>query len=136
MSRISTCGIHGVIPSHIIVESDAEKSPASLSSKDLNNLVDIIFCKSIHDTLPILNNKRNAELKISAPTIDYNIENYELKVFLPYMCKTKLTIKQNYDKIYLIYQGSRRIIPLPKSWGSLKCGHAKISSGWLSLSFG
>ena len=135
-SRISTCGIHGVIPSHIIVESDAEKSPASLSSKDLNNLVDIIFCKSIHDTLPILNNKRNAELKISAPTIEYNIENYELKVFLPYMCKTKLTIKQNYDKIYLIYQGSRRIIPLPKSWGSLKCGHAKISSGWLSLSFG
>ena len=135
-TRISTCGIHGVIPSHIIIESHAEKSHESLSSKDLNDLVDISFCESIVDTTPILNKKSNAELKISAPTTEYNIKSCELKVFLPYICKEKLTIKQHYDQIYFIYQGSRRTIPLPKSWASLTCTHAKISSGWLSLGFG
>ena len=135
-TRISTCGIHGVIPSHIIIESHAEKSHESLSSKDLNDLVDISFCQSIVDITPILNKKSNAELKISAPTTEYNTKSCELKVFLPYICKEKLTIKQHYDQIYFIYQGSRRTIPLPKSWASLTCTHAKISSGWLSLSFG
>ena len=138
-TRISTCGIHGVIPSHIIIESHAEKFPESLTSKDLNDLndlIDISFCQSIADATPILNKKRNAELKISAPTTEYNKKSYELKVFLPYICKDKLMIKQHCDQIYFIYQGSRRTIPLPKSWASLTCIHAKISSGWLSLGFG